>query len=204
MTKKVETRLTDRKREAILLAAVGEFQKLGFGGTSMDRIAEAADVSKRTVYNHFRSKDDLCQAIISELLKRTAQMPKHTYSPDIPLENQLHKIGKSFAEVLTNEYFMKLTRVVVSRAIQHPEFANSILEEQAKFSQSLVDWVAAARKDGRLSVSSPQKAATQFRSLIKAFAFWPQLLGTGKPLSKRELSQVTKSAVSMFLDHYQK
>ena len=57
-------RLTDRKRDAIVQAAIGEFREHGFNGTSMDRVAAAADVSKRTVYNHFPSKEELFEAIL--------------------------------------------------------------------------------------------------------------------------------------------
>ena len=44
-------RLTDRKREAIVAAAITEFRANGFEVTSMDKIAATAGVSKRTVYN---------------------------------------------------------------------------------------------------------------------------------------------------------
>ncbi|MFP4904840.1 TetR/AcrR family transcriptional regulator, partial [Paraburkholderia sp. BR14261] len=44
-------RLTDRKRAAIVAAAIDEFLASGFDATSMDRIAARANVSKRTVYN---------------------------------------------------------------------------------------------------------------------------------------------------------
>ena len=44
-------RLTDRKREAIIQAAIAEFRANGFDITSMDKIAATAGVSKRTVYN---------------------------------------------------------------------------------------------------------------------------------------------------------
>ena len=64
----VSTRLTDRKRDAIVVAAIAEFREHGFAGTSMDRIAAAAEVSKRTVYNHFPSKDDLFAEILLQLL----------------------------------------------------------------------------------------------------------------------------------------
>jgi TetR/AcrR family transcriptional regulator of autoinduction and epiphytic fitness len=47
--------ISDDKRGQILDAAVAEFQERGFAGASMDRIAERANVSKRTVYNHFDS-----------------------------------------------------------------------------------------------------------------------------------------------------
>ena len=42
-------RLTERKREAIVQAAIAEFRVSGFDITSMDKIAATAGVSKRTV-----------------------------------------------------------------------------------------------------------------------------------------------------------
>ena len=43
-----QLKLAERKRIDILAAAVSEFQQSGFAGTSMDRIADTAGVSKRT------------------------------------------------------------------------------------------------------------------------------------------------------------
>ena len=65
-------RLTDRKRDAIVQAAIGEFREHGFNGTSMDRVAAAADVSKRTVYNHFPSKEELFEAILLLMWERSS------------------------------------------------------------------------------------------------------------------------------------
>ncbi|EPN63565.1 TetR family transcriptional regulator, partial [Pseudomonas syringae pv. actinidiae ICMP 19096] len=59
-------RLTDQKRESIVQAAIAEFGDRGFEITSMDRIAARAEVSKRTVYNHFPSKEEL----FAEMLQR--------------------------------------------------------------------------------------------------------------------------------------
>ena len=41
------------KPNAIVLAALGLFTKYGYRKTSIDDIAEAAQVAKRTVYLHF-------------------------------------------------------------------------------------------------------------------------------------------------------
>ena len=68
------TLLTHRKREAILQAAISEFRAHGFAGTSMDRVAAVAEVSKRTVYNHFPSKDELFAAILTQLWQRAQAM----------------------------------------------------------------------------------------------------------------------------------
>src|SRR3990167_3276958 len=64
-------RLTDRKRDAIVQAAIGEFREHGFNGTSMDRAAAAADGSIRTVYNHFPSKEELSGAIVMLMWERS-------------------------------------------------------------------------------------------------------------------------------------
>ena len=195
-----KTRLTDRKRAAILVAAVNEFQKNGFGGTSMDRIAESAEVSKRTVYNHFPSKDELFLAMVAELSQRCGGM-ECPYSPTESLEDQLLEIARNYAEKLTNEDFMKLSRVVISRFMQAPELASSIRDKnQLQF--AVVDWIKAAKKDGRLSITNVEQAATQFSSLIKAFAFWPQLISDEAPPTKRELNRIAKNTVEMFLSHY--
>ena len=49
-------------RDCILEAAGKLFYAEGFRAISMDGIAEAAGVTKRTLYYHFRSKDDLTAA----------------------------------------------------------------------------------------------------------------------------------------------
>ena len=48
---------TSKKRLAVLDGAVRVFIESGYEASSMDRIAEEAGVSKRTVYNHFASKE---------------------------------------------------------------------------------------------------------------------------------------------------
>ena len=53
-----------RKRTAIVDAARQSFLEGGYAQTSMDRIAEAAGVSVKTVYRHFQNKDDLFSAVM--------------------------------------------------------------------------------------------------------------------------------------------
>jgi AcrR family transcriptional regulator len=52
-------------RLRILDAAYGLFWRQGFVRVSMDQIAERADVTKRTLYQRFRSKDDLIAAALA-------------------------------------------------------------------------------------------------------------------------------------------
>lgn len=50
-----------------MAAAIAEFRDNGFEVTSMDKIAATAGVSKRTVYNHFQSKEELFTEILHKL-----------------------------------------------------------------------------------------------------------------------------------------
>jgi AcrR family transcriptional regulator len=52
-------------RDAILQAAFRQFRRKGFFRSGIDEIAEASHVTKRTLYNHFSSKDDLLAAVLA-------------------------------------------------------------------------------------------------------------------------------------------
>ncbi len=190
------------KRAAVIEAATEEFLTHGFGGTSMDRIAETAGVSKRTVYDHFPSKEDLFRAISYEILERVDQMPSHTYSTEQPLETQLLQIGNSFADTITSQAFMKLSRVVIARFIQSPELGQRTANAHGRLRRDMISLFKAGRKDGRLRITNPERAAAQFCGLIKEIAFWPELMAGQKPLSKRERRAAVSSAVDIFLSYY--
>ena len=53
-----------RTRRGILDAAYELFHRKGFGRVSIDDIAALAKTTKRTLYNHFKSKDDLLVAVL--------------------------------------------------------------------------------------------------------------------------------------------
>ena len=55
----------ERTRQRIIDAAYRLFRRKGFMRVSMDDIATAADVTKRTVYQHFESKDALVGAVLT-------------------------------------------------------------------------------------------------------------------------------------------
>src|SRR5260370_39820552 len=56
--------LMEQKRSAIVAAARRAFLNAGYSLTSMDGIAELANVSVKTVYRHFENKDELFSAVM--------------------------------------------------------------------------------------------------------------------------------------------
>jgi len=59
------SRSKDQTRYRILDAAYGLFWRQGFLRVSMDDVASRARLTKRTLYQHFRSKDDLMAAALA-------------------------------------------------------------------------------------------------------------------------------------------
>lgn len=56
------------KREAILAAALEFFSQFGIHGTSLDKVAERADVSKTNLLYYFPSKEELYIAVLKHIL----------------------------------------------------------------------------------------------------------------------------------------
>jgi len=61
-------------RRAILDAATGLFAERGFGGVSVQEIADAAETHKTTVLYHFETKEALHEAVLDEALGRLASV----------------------------------------------------------------------------------------------------------------------------------
>ncbi|WP_269792228.1 TetR/AcrR family transcriptional regulator [Stenotrophomonas sp. Iso1] len=194
------TRLTDRKREAILRAAVAEFREFGFAGTSMDRIAATAEVSKRTVYNHFSSKDELFAAILWQLWEASRALESVAYDPARLLREQLLAFVEQKLRLLSDPSFIDLSRVAMAELVHAPERARAMMDKLAEKEEGLTSWIRAAQADGRLRNDiAPADAAHQLQGMVKAFAFWPQIAMGQPPLGDAAQQQVMHDCVDMFL-----
>jgi len=196
-------RLTDRKRQAIIQAAIIEFRNNGFEITSMDKIAATAGVSKRTVYNHFPSKEELFAEILNQLWIRVTAEQETAYRSDLPLRDQLRVLLMAKLQMLGDDNFLDLARVAIAATIHSPERAQDMVARMGEREEGLTVWIRAAQADGRLKAVAPEFAAQQIHGLLKSFAFWPQI-SMGQPsLSAEEQNTVADSALAMFLGYYQ-
>lgn len=202
MTSEKQPTRSELKHQAIIDAAAHEFRESGFAATSMDRIAERAQVSKRTVYNHFANKDALFEAIIEVLWTRALEAVDVEYDPALSTAEQLATIARRKLEVVADPNYIGLARALMGEAIRSPGFIEKKWEELAKLEGGLIRWIQAATEDGRLSVDDPAFAAEQFGALLKAFTFWPQVVAAQSPPAAAEQRRIIDGAVSMFLATY--
>ncbi len=195
-------RLTDRKRQAIVQAAIAEFRDNGFDATSMDKVAASAGVSKRTVYNHFPSKEALFAEILRQLWHSSQSQPDLAYDGKRALDEQLRDILQRKMQMLGDANFIALSRVAMAEVIHSPERARDMVARLGDREEGLTVWLRAAVADGRLKPVDPVFAAHQLHGMVKGFAFWPQVTMGQPPLTPEQQQQVVETAVQMFLGYY--
>ncbi|QDT10810.1 TetR/AcrR family transcriptional regulator [Planctomycetes bacterium K23_9] len=193
-------RLTDRKRASIVQAAVEAFQQYGYLAASMNGIAEAASVSKRTLYNHFDSKEALFVEIIEELKFRVEQLPECEFDDSRDLAEQLTELAHSEIDFFTSEDVQALSRAGLSRVLGEPDAGQQV--DQRFFIRRVTTWMKKAQASGCLLEADAEFAAMQFVGLLRTFAFWPTIVHGEPPPSRRKRNQIVAQTVEMFLARY--
>ncbi|OZG74125.1 hypothetical protein BTA51_03625 [Hahella sp. CCB-MM4] len=194
--------LTQRKRVAILAAAKEEFKESGFQNTSMDRIAARAEVSKRTLYNHFSSKEALFSVIAQSLVTQIQQAMEFPFDENQAIDQQLRSIAHQELQLLSDSDFMDTSRMLMAEALRAPEIAQDMMTRMSQTESGLSRWMRKASAHG-LAIEDPDFAAEQFIGMIKSFAFWPQLL-KGQPFpDKAAQERIADEVVMMILRRYQ-
>ena len=189
--------LNQEKKKAIIQAAIAEFYEKGFEGSSMDSISKEANVSKATVYNHFKNKEDLFLAIATIIQERFEESFVYTYSADIPIEIQLREIAMREIDLLSSEENMKLIQIITIVMIQKNSIGVKLLERVKDECMIMTaQWFEDAKSDGKLLFESSSFVSKQFIGMIKSFAFLPQLYGAPM-LNTKEQNEVVDQAVEM-------
>ena len=197
-----QSRLTDRKRAAILTAAVQVFHDHGFDNASMDHIAEVAEVSKRTVYNHFESKEKLFVAIVDQLKSNAHAAAPISYAEERPLDEQLTTFLRSVIDFHSRPESRRLARVVVSKLLSDPTLAQELFGNAKIFEETLLQWMNQAQEANRLKSFNTAIVARQVLAMLETFCIWPQLLRDAEPPNTKLRNQVVHEATSMLLSCY--
>jgi AcrR family transcriptional regulator len=116
MTEEVQTK-GERTRLAIEDAALELFMDQGYHATSMRQIADKAELALGGIYNHFKSKDEIFEALI---------LDKHPYRRILPLVLQAQ--GETAEDFLRNAF-----KIAVTELNNEPVFIKIMLIELVEF-----------------------------------------------------------------------
>jgi AcrR family transcriptional regulator len=187
-------------REAIVDAAVRLFLERGFGSVSMDELAAAAGVARRTLYNQFASKEE----IFREMLLRVSGQLERAFPPGIETQGDVEDVLRLIARVIVNLHknpeYLGFLRMVVADARQFPWIAEEFAAVMDPQTERLTRYLAHLTDLGILNCQNPTLAAHQFMGILNEFSLWPWMIGRKRVLASDE--DVIEEAVRMFLQRY--
>lgn len=194
-----QTRPQLDKRSQILLIATEIFLKEGYGRASMDQVHAKLGGSKRTLYNHFPSKDALFEAIVNQVSDRVLAALRAPLGDD-DLRRTLMKMGTDYLGVLLSPDGIALYRAMVSEALHFPELARTFLENgPGRASHHLASFFRDQKAQNLLDVADPQIAAEHFLGAVRGDVHLAAVLSTKKP-SNQMVKTTVAQAVETFLE----
>lgn len=194
----------EKKHDLIVEAAISVFLESGFSGTSVDKIAEKAGLSKVTVYNHFKDKKELFEKVMEihcqNLAKNSSPLELGEH---FSVQENLRKLSESIVKGLLTESSISLMRVVIFETGQFPELGKSIWAGGLPMLDNFARYLEEETKRGRLKIKNPILAARQFFGMIKENLVWPLLMGLELNTTPQFQKEVIDSSIQLFLAHYE-
>jgi len=114
------------RRDRIFDAAEQVLQKHGYSGASMDRIAQCSNMSKKTLYHMFSSKQEMVEQLLRDrlLLSGLRDLELQGETIEDKLVFGLQALGTTMME----EKRLNLIRVVISEVSRNPEASRFVRE----------------------------------------------------------------------------
>jgi TetR/AcrR family transcriptional regulator, mexJK operon transcriptional repressor len=200
-TKRDERR--DERRDGILDVARDCFLAEGYAATSMSTIAARLGGSKGTLYNYFKSKDELFAAVMARqcaALHETLFDVAH--EGDDP-RTRLEHFGQSFLTLLLTPDARGIHRLVVSESERFPEVGRTFYENGPKVVLAKIgEYLRELMEQGVLRPADPLVAAQQFKDLAISGVYHPRIWGVVEDLTDGQVRDQVANAVDTFLRAY--
>jgi TetR/AcrR family transcriptional repressor of mexJK operon len=197
-----------RTRAAVRAAAQALFLEKGYAGTTMDDIAAAAGIARRTLYNNYPDKAALFTEIVAgvttfaetfvEGLRETfAGMRAEGFAAD------LEDLGRRLALGILRPEVIALRRLLIGEAREFPAFAADYFDRApGRVMDALAEGFAGLDAAGLLKVAEPRLAAAQYAYLI-AGEHLDRAMLTGEIPPEPQILAGAREGLATFLARYQ-
>ncbi len=155
-------------REEILNFAESVVQEKGLDGLSFQRIADAVNLSKASVFHHFRNRDTLSLALIERCRSKYGAEYAAVTTRNVSAPKKLREIAASFESGLRNNRLCLLAALGSSQT-SLPETLQIELKETANASvRTFARVFEQGREEESLSFEgTPENAARNFLAVLQ-------------------------------------
>lgn len=189
---------SESKRRAIVEAAKQLFLAGGYERTSLENIAAAANVSKPTLYVHFRDKDDLhLQALRSCCEELTP--PHLSAATHSDVGDRLLAVAHMLFELITKPEAIAVHRSIVGGARWFEQVSQDYWRAvPQRLFHEIVRMLCMEHERGAIDVRNPQMAASHFMSLVKGDLHEHLLFGRVTHLDPKAVAAHLREAIVLF------
>jgi AcrR family transcriptional regulator len=178
----------EKRRAAILDAALEEFAARGFAATRLDDVARRARIAKGTIYLYFRDKESLFQELVRTMLSPLVGTIEAAPLSEVPIRAVAEMIVDVFVREIYGTRRKDVIRLIISEGPRFPKLAEIYYREViARVLPVIRARLTLAVERGELS----SDALARFPQLLVAPALvaiiWNGLFGRLAPLDIREL-----------------
>lgn len=199
----LQTNRRDDRREGILDVARDCFLADGYAATSMSLIAARLGGSKGTLYNYFRSKEELFGAVMQRQCEALADTLFDVDATSGPMEARLTHFARKFLERLMEPQAVALHRLVMGEGGRFPEIGRAFYDSGPRVVLGrMAEFLRADMDAGRLRRGDPMAAAQHLKDLAISGVYWPRLWGVLPAFGPDAAEAQARLAVETFLRAY--
>jgi AcrR family transcriptional regulator len=193
----------DRRRDAIIDVAREVFFEVGYYNASMSSIAARLGGSKGTLYNYFKSKDELFEVQVREGCERAAHETFDILYEPRPIEEQLSLLGDRFLTMLYTDWVVRTYRMVVAEAVRSPHIAQIFYDAgPAQGVARLEAYLSESVAQGLVKIDDCRDAAGEFLNLCRGHHHFEFVLNLVEALNPDQIKAQARHAAAMFLKTY--
>jgi AcrR family transcriptional regulator len=154
-----------QRRQKLLDAAQNQFVRHGFRATTMEGIADAAGISKVTVYSYFADKEEIFTAVGKRLGQRIRELVLHELA-----ENGTAKSNIAKALVLKHQMVFETVRISPFAAELFQANANLIANFFDNVDAEIIERIAAIIVRGGLDENAARRKANLLFNAARGIA----------------------------------
>lgn len=195
-----KTRLDrDARRELILDVAQGVFLEEGFANASMSTIAARLGGSKGTLYNYFKSKDDLFNAYVERRCLWQDEIFADPLDQETP-QATLQRIAAAFLTRVLTDFNLKNFRLIAAEAERSPEIGRTFYDAgPRKGAERVAELLEGMARAGHLDLDDSLDAAHAFLGIAQNRYFKARLCNAIPELTRKQIEDEAALAARTFL-----
>lgn len=174
------------RKEEIIQATLSLASEKGLSNISMSQIAEYIGIKKPSLYNHFKSKDEIIEATYQYLrseAKSSLSIGEIDYARLIEgksLKEILMLTINNYSNMTMQESMLKFYKIIYAERTFNPLAAKILIEETNRMVNATKNLFYALQVHKKLNVESIDVVATSFAMTVHAFMDYNLDLNTAK------------------------